>query len=157
MTSVATAAAPSLEVLVADYPRGLPVLVVDDDEDVRSVIGRCLEKFEVKVVESATLRNARDRFRAGEEFSFVFLDRCLPDGDGVDFAQEILEWSPNLAVAIVTAMGNGPNAEKALKGGAFAYLPKPCSISDIRKALFKRYPRLSDSFRDGEQIGRAHV
>jgi DNA-binding NtrC family response regulator len=153
MTSVATAAAPSLEVLVADYPRDLPVLVVDDDEDVRSVIGRCLEKFEVKVVESATLRNARDRFRAGEEFSFVFLDRCLPDGDGVDFAQEILEWSPNLAVAIVTAMGNGPNAEKALKGGAFAYLPKPCSISDIRKALFKRYPRLSDSFRDGELAG----
>ena len=50
MTSVATAAAPSLEVLVADYPRDLPVLVVDDDEDVRSVIGRCLEKFEVKVV-----------------------------------------------------------------------------------------------------------
>ena len=108
MTSVATAAAPSLEVLVADYPRDLPVLVVDDDEDVRSVIGRCLEKFEVNVVESATLRHARDRFRSGEEFSFVFLDRCLPDGDGVDFAREILEWSPNLAVAIITAMGSGP-------------------------------------------------
>ena len=76
MTSVATAAA-SVESLIADYPEHLPVLVVDDDADVRSSISRCLQRCKVKVVESGTLSDARRRFRSGEEFSFVFLDRCL--------------------------------------------------------------------------------
>lgn len=152
MTSVATAAA-SVKSLVADYPDHLPVLVVDDDADVRSVISRCLQRYKVKVVESGTLSDARRRFRSGEEFSLVFLDRCLPDGDGVDFAQEILQESPDLACAIITGNGTGANAEKAIEAGAFAYLPKPCTVSEIRKVLFRRYPRLCDSFRDGKLAG----
>ena len=151
MTSVATAAA--VESLVADYPEHLPVLVVDDDADVRRVISRCLEKYKIKVVESGTLSDARCRFRSGEEFSLVFLDRCLPDGDGVDFAQELLQDNPDLACAIITGNGSGANAEKAIEAGAFAYLPKPCSVSEIRNVLFRRYPRLADSFRDGELAG----
>ena len=152
MTSVATAAA-SVESLIADYPEHLPVLVVDDDADVRGAIGRCLQKCSVKVVESGTLSDARRRFRSGEEFSFVFLDRRLGDGDGVEFAVEILEEYPNLAIAIITANGSGANAEKAIEAGAFAYLPKPCEPEDIRRVLFRRYPRLSESFRDGELAG----
>ena len=152
MTSVATAAA-SVKSLIADYPEDLPVLVIDDDPDVRLAISRCLQRYKIKVVEAGTLSEARRRFRLEEEFSFVFLDRCLDDGDGVDFAREILEDSPDLAVAIITANGTGANAEKAIEAGAFAYLPKPCTASDIRRVLFRRYPRLSDSFRDGELAG----
>jgi two-component system, NtrC family, response regulator AlgB len=152
MTS-ATAVA-SVESLIADYPEHLPVLVVDDDADVRSSIGRCLQRYKIKVVESATLSDARRRFRSGEEFSFVFLDRRLDDGDGVEFAAEILEECPNLAVAIITANGSGANAEKAIEAGAFAYLPKPFTPTEIRRVLFRRYPRLSESFRDGELAGR---
>ena len=152
MTSVATAAA-SVESLIADYPEHLPVLVVDDDADVRSSISRCLRRCKVKVVESGTLSDARRRFRSGEEFSFVFLDRRLDDGDGVEFAKEILEEYPNLPVAIITANGSGANAEKAIEAGALAYLPKPFTPAEIRRVLFRRYPRLSESFRDGELAG----
>ena len=155
MTKAAVSAVGSVEGLVADYPEHLPVLVVDDDGDVRLVISRCLRKFKVKVVESETLAEARDRFESGERFSLVFLDRCLPDGDGVDFTQEILEWCPGLAVCIITGNGTGSNARKAMQGGAFAYLPKPCFPSEIRDVLVRRYPRLSDSFRDGELAGPA--
>jgi DNA-binding NtrC family response regulator len=68
-------------------------------------------------------------------------DRCLPDGDGVEFAQEIREECPDLACAIITANGSGANAEKAVEGGAVAYLAKPFSVSEIRTVLFRRYPR----------------
>ncbi|HEX7294702.1 MAG TPA: hypothetical protein VF251_03045, partial [Pyrinomonadaceae bacterium] len=70
MISVATAPA-WVKSLVADYPEDLPVLVVDDDADIRLSISRYLQKYKIKVVESGTLREARDRFRAGEEFSLV--------------------------------------------------------------------------------------
>src|ERR1051326_3335974 len=153
MTGAGVGAAVSLEGLIDDYPADLPVLVVDDEVDVRSVISRCLRRLNLKVVESETLGHARDRFDSGENFSMVFLDRCLPDGDGVTFSTEILSQRPALPVIIVTGQGNFANAEEAVAGGAFAYLPKPCRISEIRDVVFRRYPILSDSFRNGEGAG----
>jgi DNA-binding NtrC family response regulator len=153
MTSAAVGAAASFEGFIDDYPADLPVLVIDDEVDVRSVIGRCLRRLNLKVVESDTLGHARNRFDSGENFSMVFLDRCLPDGDGVTFSTEILSERPTLPVVIVTGKGSFANAEQALAGGAFAYLPKPCRISEIRDVVFRRYPTLSDSFGQGEGAG----
>lgn len=153
MTMAAMSAISSVESLIAEYPEDLPVLIVDDDGDLRTAIVRSLRKFKIKVVESESLGEARDRFDSGERFSFVFLDRCLPDGDGVDFMREILDMCPGLAVCIITANGTGTNARKAIEAGAFDYLPKPCYPSEIRGVIEKKYPRLSDSFSSGELAG----
>jgi len=153
MTMAAVSTVSSVESLIAEYPEDLPVLVVDDDGDVRTVIVRALRKFKIKVVESETLAETRRRFDVGERFSFVFLDRCLPDGDGVDFMREMLDICPNLAVCIITANGTGTNAQKAIEDGAFDYFPKPCYVSEIRDVIERKYPRLSDSFRSGELAG----
>ena len=149
----AAVGAAAIECLIDEYPGDLPVLVVDDELDVRSVICRCLRKLNLSVAESQTLRHARHRLQSGQKFSMVFLDRCLPDGDGVDFLREILERLPNLTVAIITGMGDSINAETAMECGAFAYLPKPCRISEIRDVVFRRYPTLSDSFQHGGSVG----
>jgi DNA-binding NtrC family response regulator len=135
------------------YPHGLAVLIVDDDIDVRTTISRCLRKFEVPVIEAETLGQARDMFDAGDRFSLVFLDRCLPDGDGVEFLAELLQREPTLAVCIITGQGSGQNAERALTDGAFDYLPKPALISEIRNVLLKKYPDLSESAIDGMAVG----
>ena len=135
------------------YPVGLPVLIVDDDADVRTTISRCLRKFEVPVVEVESLGEARGRFDGGERFSFVFLDRCLPDGDGVEFCAELLQREPSLAICIVTGQGSGQNAERALSDGAFDYLPKPAMVSEIRNVLLKKYPDLSEAAADGMAVG----
>ena len=145
--------AAAIEGFIDEYPGDLPVLIVDDEVDVRSVISRCLRKLNLRVAESQTLSHARNRLESGQKFSMVFLDRCLPDGDGVDFLREILEWMPKLTVAIITGMGDSSNAEAALDIGAFAYLPKPCRIGEIRNVVFRRYPTLSDSFRNGGTVG----
>ena len=39
-----------------EYPMGVPVLVVDDDVEVRTMIGRCLRKFNVEVVGTSQSR-----------------------------------------------------------------------------------------------------
>lgn len=136
-----------------DYPAGVPALVVDDDADVRSVISRCLRKFKVKVVEAESLAQAREMFEAGGQFSMVFLDRCLPDGDGVEFSREVLDRQPGLAVVIVTGQGSADNANVAIAGGAFGYIPKPCQIAELRNVLLRKYPTLSDAFHDGSATG----
>ena len=145
--------AAAIEDFIDEYPGDLPVLIVDDEVDVRSVICRCLRKLNLRVAEAQTLSRARQKLESGQKFSMVFLDRCLPDGDGVDFLREILEWLPKLTVCIITGMGDSVNAEEAMECGAFAYLPKPCRISQIRNVVFRRYPTLSDSFRNGGTVG----
>lgn len=154
-TAVGTASVKDSGLGSGDYPAGVPVLVVDDEADVRSVISKCLRKFKVGVVEVESLEQAREMFDAGEQFSMVFLDRCLPDGDGVEFSREILVRQPGLAVVIITGQGSADNANVAIAGGAFGYIPKPCVIGDIRDAFLRKYPTLSDTVHDGSAIGPA--
>jgi DNA-binding NtrC family response regulator len=152
-TAVGTASVKDSGLGSEDYPAGVPALVVDDDADVRSVISKCLRKFKVGVVEAESLAQAREMFEEGEQFSMVFLDRCLPDGDGVEFSREVMDRQPGLAVVIVTGQGSADNANVAIAGGAFGYIPKPCQIADIRNALLRKYPTLSDAFHDGSATG----
>src|SRR5689334_23724006 len=110
--SAAAVGTAAVECLIDEYPRNLPILVVDDEVDVRSVICRCLRKLNLRVAEAQTLSRARQKLESGQKFSMVFLDRCLPDGDGVDFLREILKWLPKLTVCIITGMGDSVNAEE---------------------------------------------
>jgi DNA-binding NtrC family response regulator len=127
-----------------EYPKGVPLLIIDDDVEVRTMIRRSLRKFNIDVVEAGTVSKARRLLkRKGQEFSFVFLDKCLPDGDGVEFSQEIRELRPDLSVAIITGMGSGEEAHQALEeGGVYAYVPKPILVSTIREFVTRRYPGL---------------
>ena len=143
-TAVGTASVQNSGLGSGNYPAGVPVLVVDDEADVRSVISKCLRKFKVGVVEAESLAQAREMFEDGEQFSMVFLDRCLPDGDGVEFSREFLDGQPGLAVVIITGQGSADNANVAIAAGAFGYIPKPCVIGDIRDAFLRKYPTLSD-------------
>lgn len=137
-----------------EYPKGVPVLVVDDDAEVRTVIGRCLRKFKVEIVQAGSLAEARRLLRKkSAKFSLVFLDKCLPDGDGVTFWQEIRSTRPDLAVVIITGQGNGNEAHLALEDGVFDYLPKPIAISKIRSAVTKRYPGLLRSGDGSVEVG----
>lgn len=64
-----------------------------------------------------------------------------------------MDRQPGLAVVIITGQGSTDNANVAIAGGAFGYIPKPCQIAEIRDALLRKYPTLSDAFHDGSAIG----
>ena len=67
--------------------------------------------------------------------------------------REVMDRQPGLAVVIITGQGSTDNANVAIAGGAFGYIPKPCQIAEIRDALLRKYPTLSDAFHDGSAIG----
>jgi two-component system, NtrC family, response regulator PilR len=126
-----------------EYPKGVPVLVVDDDVEVRTLIGRSLRKFKVEIVQAGSLAQARRLLsKKTQQFSLVFLDKCLPDGDGVKFWQEIRSTRPDLSCAIITGLGSAEEAHLALEDGVFDYIPKPIAISKIRSVMTTRYPGL---------------
>lgn len=61
----------------------------------------------------------------------IFLDVMMPDGNGLDLLPE-LKATPSIPeVIIITAVGSPDSAETAVKNGAWDYLQKPFSISEI--------------------------
>src|SRR5947207_269970 len=71
-------------------PRKKIVMLVDDDQDIRVLFERALSSMEgVKLVGSEDLKAAREIIEE-HHVAVAFIDKCLPDGDGVQFCRELV-------------------------------------------------------------------
>lgn len=99
------------------------VLIIDDEEKLRSLMKRIITLEGYHVVETGTIKAAQ-KLLEKEETDVVICDVKLPDGSGVDFSRIIKEKHPSLEVILLTAYGNIPDGVQAIKNGAFDYLTK---------------------------------
>lgn len=120
---------------------GLSILIVDDEPAFCGFAGDALalEGFDVACAGSLAEAEDADAHRRPD---VVLLDRCLPDGDGIDFLRLCAaRGGPAPSVLMVTAYGNVESAVDALKLGATDYLIKPVSLAE----LVVRLRRLAES------------
>jgi len=113
------------------------IWVVDDDQSIRWVLQRALEKaeMEVRVFEHAEeLLSALD---TGQLPQAIISDIRMPDMDGFTLLQKVHEKHPDIPVIIITAHSDMDSAVSAYESGAFEYLPKPFDINEAT-ALAKR-------------------
>lgn len=109
---------------------GSRVLVVDDTDQVRTLVTRLLERHGHIVVPAADAAEAREHL-ARETFDLVLCDVRMPGESGFDLAEHILTAFPSTAVVMVTGVDDAESAERALKLGAYGYVIKPFSINEI--------------------------
>ena len=112
------------------------ILIVDDDPDVCRVLSQAVEDAGHTPISAGSLAQARKQ--AGEyPCQAVFLDLSLPDGHGLD-ALDGFQKMPSLPeVIIITGKGDPQGAETALNKGAFDFLEKPASITEITLTLVR--------------------
>jgi len=113
------------------------VLVVDDEEDIRSFIAEALEG------ESLQVTRARDGQEAWElaskqSFHLVITDLTMPRMDGMTLVRKLRAETPETEVIVLTAHGTVATAVEAMKLGAFDYLQKPLSGPDELRLLVRR-------------------
>jgi hypothetical protein len=89
-----------LAAVLGRYRRDLPVLVVDDDVEVRQLLRRMLEPEGYAVVEADNGRVALERLRDGTP-AVVLLDLMMPEMDGFDFVAEFRRHAAWRAIPIV--------------------------------------------------------
>ncbi len=120
--------------------RRATVLVVDDEEGVRTSIRAILED-RCEVLEARDGAQALDLLRA-REVDVVMLDQRLPGESGVELLPRLRSLDPGLVVVLVTAVRDVRTAVEAMRQGAYDYLVKPFEVEDIlltaRRALEKR-------------------
>jgi two-component system KDP operon response regulator KdpE len=101
------------------------ILVVDDEEEIRKMLGIFLDAADFKVCECDSGKQAL-RMSASVRPDLILLDLGLPDIDGKDVITKVREWS-NVPIVVLTARAEDMDAAPALNAGADDYVTKPFS------------------------------
>jgi NtrC-family two-component system response regulator AlgB len=110
---------------------GLAVLVVDDEKNIRTTLGVCLEGLGCRVTAAASPSAARE-WASRQPFDLAFVDLRLAEESGLDLIPALLATCPDLDIVVITAYATVDTAVEAMKRGARDYLPKPFTPAQIR-------------------------
>jgi DNA-binding response OmpR family regulator len=134
-------------------PTQASVLVADDDEDIRLLLGELLKRAGYEVHEEPNGRAALRTFHATRP-DLVILDVAMPEMDGWETLERIRELS-DVPVLMLTAKEAEADRVRGLRSGADDYVTKPFAREELLarvEALLRRArPRVEESpvFADG--------
>jgi two-component system, NtrC family, response regulator len=112
------------------------VLIIDDEETLRSLMKRIIALEGLDVLEAGTCKAGWKKLET-QEIHVVLCDVKLPDGNGVDFVKEAKAKFPLIEFILLTAYGNIPDGVQAIKNGAFDYITKGNDNDRIIPLLFQ--------------------
>lgn len=125
------------------------ILIVEDDETIRTGLCRSLASDAFETVGAGDLASAGRRL-AAERFDLLLLDCNLPDGNGIDFCRALMqETSP--PVIFLTVRDSEMDEVAAFRAGACDYVKKPFSLMVLREriaALLERTEKRADFYAD---------
>lgn len=110
------------------------LLLLDDDQALRTRLGRALEARGFQVVTAASLAEATEALNQALP-AFAVLDMRLEDGNGLKIVETIRERREDARIVMLTGYGAIATAVAAVKAGAVDYLSKPADADDVVKAL----------------------
>jgi two-component system response regulator (stage 0 sporulation protein F) len=123
-------------------PRGLTVLVAEDDANLRALLAIVLRREGHRIVE---LRDGRELgeqlerwFPAGQrspENLLIISDLRMPEADGLSLMRAVVERGHRPAFVILTAFGSPELHAAARTLGALNVLDKPFDFDDLRREV----------------------
>jgi two-component system response regulator FlrC len=125
----------------------LPLLIVEDDRDLRDAICITLELAGYAVVPAADGGEALAALERGR-FGLVISDIQMQPLDGLVLLREVKRIHPGVPVVLMTAYGDIERAVAAMRAGACDYLPKPFEPASLL-AQVERYRLRSSNEDDG--------
>ena len=129
------------------------VLIVEDSASLRRIYTQYLANDGAEIEGVGTVAAAKAALEA-RSFAVVLLDLRLPDGDGFEVLQTIVDRRLNSLVIIMTAHGSIGMAVDAIRLGAFDFLEKPFDARRLKVAInsaFIQVQKLGFAQGDAEQ------
>jgi DNA-binding NtrC family response regulator len=106
------------------------ILIAEDKSSMRHMLRQVFEENGFDVVEAADGEEAVNRIREGA-LDLVITDVKMPKADGMTVLKECRAALPRTPVIVMTAFGTIESAVDTMRHGAFDYIVKPFSISEI--------------------------
>ena len=107
------------------------ILVVDDEEAIRSGLAEILIEEGYTVEQAAHAEAALGRIRE-ELFDLVCTDVRMPGMDGLELVERVKQESPETELIVITGFASLQSAVDAVKRGAEDYLSKPFDLDEVR-------------------------
>lgn len=109
------------------------ILIIDDDELIRSSLSRCFESLGHDVLLAEGLVKGIGLAQKGVDV--IYLDLNLPDGDGHTAIDQLSATPDNPEIIILTGLKDNFGAQETLTSGAWDYIQKPTTPSALKASL----------------------
>ncbi|MEQ3709955.1 MAG: response regulator [Tateyamaria sp.] len=122
------------------------LLIVDDDERIRSLLQKFLMRNGFLVTAARDAEHAR-RILTGLDFDMIVLDVMMPGEDGLSLCRALRETHAT-PILLLTAKGDTENRIEGLEAGADDYLPKPFEPKELLlriNAILRRVPDVDEA------------
>ena len=120
------------------------ILVVDDDDGIRSLVTKYLDKNNFLVTTAISAENAAEKVKI-IKFDLIILDVMMPGKNGLEFIQDHKK-KLDTPIILLTAKGETNERVEGLETGADDYLPKPFEpkelILRIKNSILRKIIRL---------------
>src|SRR3954468_20809167 len=110
------------------------VLVIDDEPDLRTPVGRLLRSLGINVQLFASISDFL-KSDPPDCPTCLVLDIRLPGQSGLDFQRELAAANREIPIIFITGHGDIPMSVQAMKGGAIEFLTKPFRDQDLLDAV----------------------
>ena len=116
------------------------VFLVDDDKSLSEALAQALllDGYQVRVFEQA--KAALERIRR-DDYAVVVTDYLMPNMDGFELLEQVLEIDSAYSVIMMTGHGDVPMAVRAMQAGAYDFLQKPCRPQELSKVVAQALQR----------------
>ena len=114
----------------AEPPRGKKarILIVDDDQDIRTMLSSMLEEYHVGIAEDGA--QGLELFKSGG-FDVVVTDMKMPKMNGMELLAEIMVMNPGAKVIVISGFMDEATKSILKEMGAAAILEKPMGVVEI--------------------------
>lgn len=115
------------------------ILIVDDNEDTRLIVGDMVVDLGYAPIEAATPSDAIDRVaKAPDAIDLIISDIVMPDEDGPDMIDQILELKPDIKVIFMSGYAEDEIVHDAvykIQDSKAAFIKKPFSKEELSSLL----------------------
>jgi signal transduction histidine kinase len=112
------------------------ILLVDDEEYVRDVARRQLERLGYKAITANDGIDAVDIYKKKKKkIDLVLLDMVMPNLAGKETFRELKNINPDIKVILISGFSQNGRAAETLNEGALAFLQKPFKLYELSKVL----------------------
>ena len=117
------------------------ILVVDDEDTIRTVFKEFLEAKGHEVSTANCAEEAFKKIREGQDI--ILLDIVMPGMNGLDVLNSIKEIAPSAEVIMITALAQDSIGLESFKRGAFDFLAKPIDLNHLENLIDYKLVQMS--------------
>lgn len=117
------------------------ILVVDDEQVIRDLLKDILLDEGYTVESAANGQLALETLQNDDGFVLLFTDIMMPEMDGIELIREARLIAPGIIPIVMTGFATLETARAAVKEGAYDYVLKPFSLSEVKLAVSNAFER----------------